>query len=442
MTFEEDVERYYSFVREHLEEIGAWERVVRKFPPMAIRAAVREILERFDQHNIDPETLDWGTTFEGLIDYDSIEDFIEDLERKGWVPSDIEERIEEYTAEMERYISEMIGEIGEVDPSALRRISEQIRMILGEEDKLSKMESEINRLREAVRRERRKKEEYSRKLEQYEEEIRRLRDELERLKDTVKTEAEVAEKLKSVARAYLEGAGVSKEEIERILRTEEATILSLADEVVRGRPQEEAVRVIEDVVKMYARPAVPAPPEIVPAPPPERPRVRRPRVRERVPERVPVATPEAVAERILREYPAELLTFGVGWVLENYRGELGFVDQIGREQVTFWLIKTLREFGEERMRKATRGTEYLAAMLLYDQADRIVRAGIREGMKYEWDKLRTILMQDYTEALVKYGDRDNQLIIMGYAYKLLGAPYAGMPEDIRRALRHFEMVES
>ena len=436
MTFEEDVERYYSFVREHLEEIGAWERVVRKFPPMAIRAAVREILERFDQHNIDPETLDWGTTFEGLIDYDSIEDFIKDLERKGLIPSDIEERIKEYTSEMEHYISEMIGEIGEVDPSALRRISEQIRMILGEEDKLSKMESEINRLREAVRRERRKKEEYSRKLEQYEEEIRRLRDELERLKDTVKTEAEVAEKLKAVARAYLEGAGVSKEEIERILRTEEATILSLADEVVRGRPQEEAVRVIEDVVKMYARPAVPAPPEVVPAPPPERPR------RERVPERVPVATPEAVAERILREYPAELLTFGVGWVLENYRGELGFVDDVGREQVTFWLIKTLREFGEERMRRATRGVEYLAAMLLYDQADRIVRAGIREGMKYEWDKLRAIIRQKYPDILTKYGGKDLQLIIMGYAYKLLGAPHVSMPEDIRKALRYFEMVES
>ncbi|MDI3502995.1 MAG: hypothetical protein PWR09_1121 [Archaeoglobi archaeon] len=50
-------------------------------------------------------------------------------------------------------------------------------------------------------------------------------------------------------------------------------------------------------------------------------------------------------------------------------------------------------------------------------------------------------MRDYTEAFVKYGDRDLQLIIMGYAYKLLNVPYAGMPEDMRRALRYFEMRE-
>jgi len=29
---------------------------------------------------------------------------------------------------------------------------------------------------------------------------------------------------------------------------------------------------------------------------------------------------------------------------------------------------------------------------------------------------------------------------LGYVYKLLGSPYAGMPEDIRKALRTFEKL--
>ena len=439
MTFEEDVERYYGFVRSHLEEIDAWRRTIERFPPMAIRAAVREILERFDQHNIDPETLDWGTVFEGLRDYPSVDAFIEDLERKGLIPSDIEERVDEYAAEMERYISEMLEEIRQVDPGAITRIAQEIRMMLGEEDRLAEMEREIGRLREEVKRERRMKEEYSRKLEDYEEEVRKLRDEIEKLRDRVKTEAEMAEKLRATFTAYLRGAGVKEEDIRKELEKIDLDVRILADEIVRGEiTQERATKVVEDFAKDAVRRlkppvievAPPAPPvEVVPEVPPR-------------PPRVPVAEPEAIAERILREYPAELLTFGVGWVLENYRGELGFADRVGAERVTFWLIKTLREFGEERMRRATRGVEYLAAMLLYDQADRIVRGGIREGLRYEWGKLRAILMRDYTEVLVKYGDKDLQLIIMGYAYKLLGAPYAGMPEDIRRALRHFEMVES
>ncbi|MBC7115235.1 MAG: hypothetical protein H5T47_06415 [Archaeoglobi archaeon] len=151
------------------------------------------------------------------------------------------------------------------------------------------------------------------------------------------------------------------------------------------------------------------------------------------------ASSKAIAEKILREYSAELLTFGAGWVVENHRGELGIATE--EPAVIELLMKSLKKFGKEMMRRATRGVEYLAAMLLHDQADRIVRGGIRAGMTCEWSDLRAIIMRDFTEALVKYGGKDLQLIIMGYAYKLLEASYAEMPEDIRRALRYFENEE-
>jgi len=84
----ERVDRYYSFVENHLRERGIWEETLRKFPPNAIRAVVVRILQLFEDFYRDPETLDWGSTFEGLRDYERIADFIGALQTQGIVPVD------------------------------------------------------------------------------------------------------------------------------------------------------------------------------------------------------------------------------------------------------------------------------------------------------------------------------------------------------------------
>jgi len=246
----------------------------------------------------------------------------------------------------------------------------------------------------------------------------------------------VEEKLKVAYTSYLKGARISPETIEEEYEAAKHVIEAVAKDVASGRtPQSDAVERIEDLARgtvsrlkpsderkdKKERKKVPskggrkAPPEVAP----------------------PILEPVAIAEKILREYPDELLTFGVSWVCENYRRELGFVNQ-NLEQVTLWLIKMLREKGDRIIATAHRGTEYAAGMLLADQADRIVRDKIRVGMQYEWDKIRTFISIHYPEALEEIGGRDLQLIIMGYVYKLLDSPYVAMPEDIRKTLRKFE----
>jgi hypothetical protein len=84
----ERVDRYYSYVENHLKERGIWEDTLRKFPPNAIRAAVTRILQLLEDFYRDPETLDWGSIFELLRDYERIADFIGALQTQGIVPVD------------------------------------------------------------------------------------------------------------------------------------------------------------------------------------------------------------------------------------------------------------------------------------------------------------------------------------------------------------------
>jgi len=261
----------------------------------------------------------------------------------------------------------------------------------------------------------------------------------------------VEEKLKAVFTAYLKGGGVSTDTIEKELKEEELTIESLAEAVASGRmSQSEAIRRLEE----FLAPIIPAPeleieeeeeelPVVrpaIPRPPKRKPAKRAKRIR-KVEEVTPeILEPSAIAEKILREYPDELLAFGVRWVCENRRRELGFVDGANLEQVAWWLTKELRKKGDKIMASARRGVEYAAGMLLANQPDIIVRENIRRAMNREWDKIRTFVSVNYPDVLVKLGDKDVWLVTVGYVYKLLGSPYAGMPEDIRKALRTFEQV--
>jgi len=266
----------------------------------------------------------------------------------------------------------------------------------------------------------------------------------------------VKEKLKAVFTAYLKGGGVSTDTIEKELKEEELTIESLAEAVASGRmSQSEAIRRLEE----FAADIIPAPeieieeeeeeekeeeegylPVIrraIPRPPKRKPAKRVRKAKEVTPE---ILEPSAIAEKILREYPDELLAFGVGWVCENRRRELGFVDGANLGQVAWWLTKELRKKGDKIMARARRGVEYAAGMLLANQPDVIVQENIRQAMNREWDKIRTFVSANYPDVLDKLGGKDLQLIILGYVYKLLGSPYAGMPEDIRKALRTFEKL--
>jgi len=224
-------------------------------------------------------------------------------------------------------------------------------------------------------------------------------------------------------------------------------IEKLARDVVEGKlAQVEAVKEVIKKARIIARPTEVAPPEEVKVEVVERPRrigraeeIQKEREVEYVPP-TEVRSPEAIAEDIIRRYLPELLLFGADYVLRKHGGELGLVRGY-EDYVKSLLTKMLSERGERMMRTATRGVQYLAGKLIAEQAHNIVAGGIREGMKYGWGDIRAFIMANYPDVLVKYGGKDLQLIIMGWAMKELGVPHVAMPEDIRRALRHFEMLE-
>jgi hypothetical protein len=92
----ERVEHYYSVIFSHLRHTGTWKETVRKFPPNCIRAAVKQILERFAANEGSPCGFDWGTEYELLKDYSNIGDFIEYLEKEHRIPNDWAEKAHEF----------------------------------------------------------------------------------------------------------------------------------------------------------------------------------------------------------------------------------------------------------------------------------------------------------------------------------------------------------
>jgi len=241
----------------------------------------------------------------------------------------------------------------------------------------------------------------------------------------------VEEKLKVAYTSYLKGARISPETIEEEYEAAKHVIEAVAKDVASGRtPQSDAVERIEDLARGTVS-------RLKPSDERKDKKERKKKSGQKAP---PILEPAAIAEKILREYPDELLTFGVSWVCENYRRELGFVDGGNLEQVAYWLIKKLREKGDRTIATARRGVEYAAGMLLADQPDRIVRETLRGAMDYEWDDIRLYVSVNFPEILDELGDEGVKLVVMGYVYKLLGSPYAGMPDNIRKALRTFEKL--
>ena len=79
----ERIEHHYNAVISHLRAVGAYKKTLKKFPPRAIYAAVKRVLER---SGTDP--LDLAVEFEGLRDFDTVQDFLEDLEKRHMVSQD------------------------------------------------------------------------------------------------------------------------------------------------------------------------------------------------------------------------------------------------------------------------------------------------------------------------------------------------------------------
>ena len=189
MSFEELVERYYERVRRHLEELGVWEETVRRFPPEAIRSAIREILERLDQHGEDPEILDWGALFERLRDYPSIDAFIRALEEERYIPPNLEREASRVASELEAELMSLLDQLAKLSPEALREVESRIRSILGEEDELEKLREKVRRLETTVKRERKLRKEYAEALKQYQEKVKQLERRAEELRKLAEVEA-------------------------------------------------------------------------------------------------------------------------------------------------------------------------------------------------------------------------------------------------------------
>ena len=150
---ESRVDQYYGIVERGLKRVDTWVDTLHKFPPNALRAAVRTILERFEMKNTDPATFDWASEFELLRDYDRVQDFIDQLEKEGRIPRDT-------MAEMQNYALSQLEEMA--DALGKRVISEKdCDKLTDYEQRETKLRAEIKRLREAKERAEKEKAELS-----------------------------------------------------------------------------------------------------------------------------------------------------------------------------------------------------------------------------------------------------------------------------------------
>ena len=205
------VERYYDGVVRHLKEVGLWEKTLRKFPPEAIKAAVKRVIERLDEHGIDPEYWDWGTFFERLHEFDTVDDWVNWLEEEKYLPPSREEIIARGAAEIERDLTALLDLARQVDVSILRRIRERIAELLGEAESLARLRRELEEYKRRVTVERRLRQEYARRAEELEERLRELRRKIGEVKRTVETarppvyaeiQAKVTAHIRTVPRVY------------------------------------------------------------------------------------------------------------------------------------------------------------------------------------------------------------------------------------------------
>lgn len=94
----ERIEHFYLVVATHLRSVGTWTATLKRFPPGAIRGAIKQILIRLTTSTHTRSYLfDWGVEFEQLRDHQTINDFIEYLEAEYKIPNNWAEEACNYT---------------------------------------------------------------------------------------------------------------------------------------------------------------------------------------------------------------------------------------------------------------------------------------------------------------------------------------------------------
>ena len=149
---EEEVERFYDMVRKCLEERDLWTDTVMKFPPQAIRYAIKHVLVRFKESGTDPELWDWCTFFSELKDYPTVDAFIGYLTAKNYIPPSRSEEIDMMLSYLESEASKLGYRLVDAETYAktVGRYEVLERELREVKEKLRKISEEAKRYRKIV----------------------------------------------------------------------------------------------------------------------------------------------------------------------------------------------------------------------------------------------------------------------------------------------------
>jgi hypothetical protein len=98
------VEHCYNLVTSHFRAMGTWNKTIVKFPPRAIYAAVKKFLERSPS-----DALDIAVSFEELRDFETVDGFIEYLEKQYEISKDHSDIAYDYALEEVTQKVEILG---------------------------------------------------------------------------------------------------------------------------------------------------------------------------------------------------------------------------------------------------------------------------------------------------------------------------------------------
>jgi len=77
---EDLINKVYCIIRCHLTGIGTWDKTIKKFPPATLKRMIRNAWYYLP---VSYDSIDWGTEFEDLHDYDKVDDFLDALIARG-----------------------------------------------------------------------------------------------------------------------------------------------------------------------------------------------------------------------------------------------------------------------------------------------------------------------------------------------------------------------
>lgn len=193
---------------------------------MAIRAAIKRILDRIEQYDIDPETIDWVTLFEGLRDFETVDDFLRYMEGRvyeggAYIPTDYsDEAIDEYLKEhiyyAEEQIKDIIEQFYESDPGLIKRIKEFLSELDEDSEDVAKLKEDIEKLKNKVKKEKELRNEYEDKIKEYSEKIKEYEEKLESLtKQLRRMEEESKRRAEIVKETHVQKPAETKETVHR-----------------------------------------------------------------------------------------------------------------------------------------------------------------------------------------------------------------------------------